>query len=69
MLVLTRKSGESIVIDNQIEIRIVQIKGGRVRLAVDAPHHVRIVRHELVDHETGDAEMRTGTWQRENLVM
>lgn len=47
MLVLSRKTGESIVIGGGIEIRVVQIRGDRVRLGFDAPFQVRIQRCEL----------------------
>lgn len=48
MLVLTRKIGEEIVInDGEIRISVVQIRGNRVRLAIDAPQSVLIRRQEL----------------------
>ena len=47
MLVLSRKPGEKIVIDNDITITVVEVKGNRVRVAIDAPDHVRILRSEL----------------------
>jgi carbon storage regulator len=47
MLVLSRSLGESIVIDDQIHVRIVKISGGRVRLAVDAPREVSVDRKEV----------------------
>jgi len=47
MLVLTRKAGEKIVIDGNIEVTIVEIQGNRVRLGIKAPDSVRILRFEL----------------------
>ena len=44
MLVLTRRVGESIVIDNQIHVTVTRIEGGRVRIGVDAPAWVSIQR-------------------------
>ncbi|CVK19896.1 carbon storage regulator CsrA [Sporomusa sphaeroides] len=49
MLALTRKVGERIVIDNNIILTIVDIKGDSIRLAIDAPKEVRIYRGELYD--------------------
>ena len=49
MLVLTRKAGEEIVIDGEITVRVIQTAGGRVRLAIDAPRHVQIMRAELLN--------------------
>lgn len=47
MLVLSRKANESIHIGNDITVTVVQVAGNRVRLAIDAPPHVRILRSEL----------------------
>ena len=47
MLVLTRKPGESIVIANNIRVQVVEIAPGVVRLGIDAPREVSIVRAEL----------------------
>lgn len=47
MLVLTRKLGESISIDDDIKIVVVQIKGRQVRLGIDAPRHTKIHREEV----------------------
>ena len=43
MLVLTRKLGESIAIDDHIKIRVVQIKGKQVRLGIEAPKDTRSI--------------------------
>jgi carbon storage regulator len=47
MLVLTRKLGERIVIDDQIVITVVELRRGRVRLGIEAPAQVNVVRKEL----------------------
>ena len=47
MLVLSRKCGERIVIGPNIELTVVDIRGSRVRLAVDAPRDVSIHRQEI----------------------
>ncbi len=47
MLVLTRKLGESIAIDDHIKIRVVQIKGKQVRLGIEAPRETKIHREEV----------------------
>jgi len=47
MLVLTRKLGESIAIDDHIKIRVVQIKGKQVRLGIEAPKETKIHREEV----------------------
>lgn len=47
MLVLTRKLGESISIDDNIKIVVVQIKGKQVRLGIKAPKETKIHREEV----------------------
>jgi carbon storage regulator len=47
MLVLTRKLGECIAIDDHIKIRIVQIKGKQVRIGIEAPKETKIHREEV----------------------
>jgi carbon storage regulator len=47
MLVLSRKVGESLVIDGGIVLRVLSTQGGRIRLGVDAPATVSIRRSEL----------------------
>lgn len=47
MLVLTRKLGQTIVLNNEIEIVIVQIKGKQIRLGVKAPKETTIHRKEV----------------------
>jgi carbon storage regulator len=47
VLVLTRKVGESIVIDGAIRVSIIGLKGGAVRLGVAAPLAVRVDRSEV----------------------
>ena len=51
MLVLSRKPGERIVIEPGIEIHVVEIRGGKVRIGIEAPPDVRIRRAELPPQE------------------
>ncbi len=48
MLVLTRKLGESIVIGDEVGVRVLGIRGGQVSLGFTAPDRVRIFREEVV---------------------
>ena len=49
MLVLSRKKNESIVINNDITIVVVEIRGDKVRLGVEAPREVPVHRREVFD--------------------
>lgn len=54
MLVLTRKVGETIVIANDIVVTVLEIRGGQVRLGVEAPREVSILRSEVQDQALPD---------------
>jgi len=47
MLVLTRKEGQSVVIDGQIKVVVLSISGSQIRLGIEAPRDVPIFRTEL----------------------
>ncbi len=49
MLVLSRKKNESIIINNEITIVVVEIKGDKVRLGVEAPREVPVHRREVYE--------------------
>ena len=62
MLILQRKEGESLLIGNEIEISILSVEAGRVRLAIEAPKSISILRAELkkaaeVNREAADEEV------------
>jgi carbon storage regulator len=48
MLVLSRKPGEKLVIGGNITVTLIETRGNQVRLGIEAPGHVRIVRGELL---------------------
>jgi carbon storage regulator len=48
MLFLTRKPGEKVVISDDITVTVVAVTGNRVRVSIDAPDQVRILRAELL---------------------
>jgi carbon storage regulator len=52
MLVLSRKVGERILIGDDISVTVVRVAPGVVRLGVEAPEHLTIVREELQSRET-----------------
>jgi len=47
MLILTRKSGQSILIGDEIKITILEVKGNQVRIGVDAPRNIGVHREEI----------------------
>lgn len=53
MLVLSRKTGEGITLDQDVVIEVLAIEGDRVRIGIKAPKEMRIFRKELLE-ETVD---------------
>jgi carbon storage regulator len=53
MLVLTRKPGEKVVIGDGITVTVVAVTGNKVRVDIDAPDQVRILRGELAGWQEG----------------
>ncbi len=49
MLVLTRKAGEGIAIGDDITIKVIEMKGGSIRIGIDAPQNKKIYRQEVYD--------------------
>lgn len=47
MLALTRKKGESLVVDNNIEVTVLEIRGDQVKIGINAPKNVPIYRKEV----------------------
>ena len=60
MLVLSRKNGESIQIGQSIEVRVLGVSGGRVKLGFSAPAEVSIQRPKV----RGRAPMRDQPWRQ-----
>lgn len=56
MLVLSRKVGESIQIAGDIRITVTEVRGGRVRLSIEAPQSVRIARQEILNSTSSATE-------------
>jgi carbon storage regulator len=48
MLVLTRRPGESIVIDDRITVTVLDVRGHQIRLGIEAPEEIPIKREELI---------------------
>jgi carbon storage regulator len=57
MLVLTRKAGERIVIADNVIVEVLEVQGNRVRIGIQAPQGVTILREELLvgkpEHKKG----------------
>ena len=66
MLVLTRKTGQSIMIGDGVEVQVLSVAGEKVRLGITAPRDVSIFRNEVYDRieseaSRGEEEVDAGT--------
>lgn len=69
MLILSRKVNELIYIGPHIKLSVLEIRGNRVRLGIDAPRGVDIARSELVDMPKRPAQALPGPSQRRILIV
>lgn len=56
MLILTRRVGERLMVGDDIVIKVVRVDGNQVRIGIDAPRNVRIVREEIQDKPPREPE-------------
>lgn len=63
MLILSRKKNESIIINDNIEVSVVEIKGDQVKLGIKAPQSVKVYRQEvyLAIQQANIEAVKTGT--------
>lgn len=67
MLILSRRPEESIIIADTITIKVVSIEKGVVKLGIDAPHNIRVLRSELV-RAVEDSNKEASSRQDESLL-
>ncbi len=67
MLVLTRKLGESIAIDDRIRITVVSLRGNQVKLGIEAPAETKVYRQEIYAKIT-EANQQAATTCPEDLT-
>ncbi len=66
MLVLTRKVGEGIIIGDDVSIKVIEIKGGGVRIGIEAPKTCKIYRQEIYDRIT-EENKKAAQWDMDVL--
>lgn len=66
MLVLSRKKDESIMIGDEVEITIVDVRGNKVRLGITAPKNIPVHRREIYDAIQREKTQKEGELQPGN---
>lgn len=56
MLILTRRVGETIIIDDDIEVTVLSVKGNQVRLGIKAPEDIAVHREEIYERLINDRQ-------------
>jgi carbon storage regulator len=56
MLILTRRVGETLMIGDGVEVTVLGVKGGQVRIGVQAPREIAVHREELVKRMRSEAQ-------------
>lgn len=57
MLVLSRKQNERIRVGDSVVVTVVRVSGDKVRIGIEAPPHVRVLRDELEDDSVGEVTL------------
>lgn len=71
MLALSRKKGEALIINNNIEVTVLEIKGEQVKLGINAPKEVPVYRKEVyiqIQDSNKEATNADGLAALENLL-
>lgn len=59
MLILTRRAGETLMIGENVSIKVLGVKGNQVRIGIDAPKDVAVHREEIFDRIQDDGDHET----------
>jgi carbon storage regulator len=67
VLILSRKCGESLLINNQIELKVIEISGDKVKIGIEAPKDYKILRKELGQTMENNKAAASGAMPEEML--
>jgi len=62
MLILTRRTGETLMIGDDIKVTVLAVKGNQVRIGVDAPKEVSVHREEIHARIVAEKQQQNGTY-------
>jgi carbon storage regulator len=61
MLILTRRLGESIIIEDNIKVTVIDINNQQIKLGIDAPKHITINREEVAKKVKGENQLSSNS--------
>lgn len=67
MLILTRRVGEALHIGEQVVVKVLSVRGGQVRLGIDAPREVKVNRDEVVNPRNKQRDRRKDEAQPDDM--
>ena len=56
MLLLTRNIGETIIIDGDVRITVMEVSGNQIRIGIDAPKNIKVYRNEIFERMQAEAD-------------
>ena len=59
MLILTRRVGETVMIGDNVTVTVLGVKGNQIRIGIDAPRDVSVLREEISNRARPESAMRT----------
>ncbi len=68
MLILTRRSGESVRIGDEVTITVLGVKGNQVRIGINAPKHVAVHREEIYERLKRERQLSAAAGQQPERV-
>ena len=57
MLLLNRNIGETIIIDGDVRITVMEVSGNQIRIGIDAPKNIKVYRNEIFERMQAEADI------------
>ena len=68
MLILTRRVGESVMIEDEVTVTVLSVKGNQVRVGINAPRHIAVHREEIYERLKSEQRLSAPEGQQPEQV-